>query len=341
MSKKLNKSLLVLTWIAIAIAAIVLVRMLKIYDICCTIVSLVSPIFFGYIFAWLLKPIHDKLSKRSTSRIGVGILIGVFVLIYALAIWKLVPIVIDNFDHVFSLIQEYIEKLKNLPYLKDLKDIPKVDFDVLISSCGSIISIVVQIVLIHVFGFYMLFNYNNINKFVKNLIPKKYKKLSLEYTKKLSTNMRSYIRGTIFDTLILFVISSILYAIIGLKYPIMLALFSAITNIIPFVGPYIGGIPAVLVGLSKSFNLGLITVGVIVLAQTIESNIINPMIMSKCIKVNPLLIVIALTIMGRFLGLVGMIFAVPILIVLKLSCEFIRKYKDIIRIQPTKKLKVQ
>lgn len=341
MSKKLNKSLVVLTWIVIVLATIILIRMLKIYDICCTIASLVSPILFGYIFAWLLKPIHEKLSKYFNSRISVGILIEIFVLVYALAIWKLIPIVVDNFDHMFTMFQEYFDKLKKLPYLKILNEIPKIDVDVLIASCGSIISVVVQIILIHVFGFYMLFNYENINKFIKNMIPKKYKKISLEYTKKLSTNMRAYIRGTLIDTIILFVISSALYAIIGLKYPIMLALFSAVTNIIPFIGPYIGGIPAVLVGLFKSFNLGLITVGVIVFAQTVESNIINPMIMSKCIKINPLLIIIALTIMGRFLGFVGMIFAVPILIVLKLTCEFVKKYKEVFKGIPSKKLKTQ
>ncbi len=179
----------------------------------------------------------------------------------------------------------------------------------------------------------MLYNYDTIKSYVKGLIPKKKLKLITDYTNKLSLNMRVYLRGTLIDTGILFVISFLLYLLIGLDYPFILALFSALTNIIPFIGPYIGGIPAVLVGLSGSLNLGIITLAVIIFAQTVESNFINPMIMSKCIKINPLLIVIALSIMGKFLGVIGMVFAVPILIVIKLTIEFIKKYKNNINLK--------
>lgn len=329
MLEKIKKNGYLLSWLLIIILSIIVIRLLKLYDICCTILTVVSPILFGYIFAWVLKPPYYKLAKKIGNRLAIGLFIALSVLIYCLVIWYLFPIILENAKSLVDISNAFIDKISSFSFLEDLKKYKTLDVSVLIDSCNNLLSFLGIFGLIHIFGFYMLYNYEQINSFLRKLIPLKYKRITLEYIRKLSSNMRLYIKGTLIDTFILFVISSILYAIIGLKYPIFLAAFSALTNIIPFIGPYIGGIPAVLVGLASSIKLGIITLGCIVFAQTVESNIINPYIMSKCIKVNPLLIVIALTVMGKFLGLLGMIFAVPTIIILKLTYDFLCKYKKI------------
>lgn len=329
MAEKTKRNVYILSWILIAILSIILVRLIKLYDIVCLILSLSSPILFGYIFAWILKPVFSKITKKTSERFSIAILIAITVAIYALLMWFLLPILIENASNLVNLVNGFVDELSKYTFLENLKNYTHLDAEIIISSCNNLISFFGIFALVHIFGFYMLYNYDRINNFLRSMIPMKYKRLTLEYVRKLSTNMRLYIKGTLIDTLILFVISSILYLAIGLKYPIFLAVLSAVTNIIPFVGPYIGGIPAVLVGLSSSTRLGIMTLGSVVLAQTVESNIINPMIMSKCIKVNPLLIVISLTIMGKFLGLFGMIFAVPMIIILKLTHNFIMKYKTV------------
>ena len=260
---------------------------------------------------------------------AIGSMILLTVGMYCLLIWYLLPILIENTSNLITTVNNFVATISEYPFLENLKNIGNIDVNVIIDSCSNLISFLGIFALIHIFGFYMLYNYDNINAFLRHMIPNRYRRITLEYIRKLSNNMRFYIKGTLIDTLILFIISSILYLVIGLKYPIFLAILSAITNIIPFVGPYIGGIPAVLVGLSSSVRLGIMTLASVILAQAIESNIINPMIMSKCIKVNPLLIVISLTVMGKFLGLFGMIFAVPIIIILKLTYEFLQKYKKL------------
>lgn len=329
MPKKLSDNLYYLSWILIFILFLVAVRLVKLYDIFCSLLKIVAPILFGYIFAWILFPLYKKINKKIDRRLSFALLIVFFIGLYALIIWKFLPILVDNFSNIVDLLKTYIDKFSEYPFLENLKGYSKVDVDVIINSCSNLISFIIEFALIHIFGFYILYSYDNVNAFLRSLIPSKFKKITLEYIRKLSSNMRFYIKGTIIDTLILFGISIVLYWAIGLEYPVIIALFSAITNIIPFVGPYIGGIPAVIIGLSTSLNLGLVTVGVIVFAQTLESNIINPMIMSKCIKVNPLLIMISLTIMGSFFGVFGMIFAVPIIIIFKITLEFVKKYKKV------------
>ncbi len=329
MSEKIKKNIYILSWILIFILSIVLFRLVKIYDICCLVLGVASPIIFGYIFAWVLEPIYHKMAKKMGTFLSLGLLIVATILIYCLLIWYLLPIVIENASSLITSLNGLLDDLSQYSFLEGLKNYAHLDIDVLIDSCNSLISFFGIFGLIHIFGFYMLYNYEYINSYLRKLIPVKYKRITLEYVRKLSTNMRLYIKGTLIDTFILFIISSVLYTVIGLKYSVFLAILASITNIIPFVGPYIGGIPAVLVGLTTSTNLGLMTLACVVLAQTLESNIINPVIMSKCIKVNPLLIVIALTVMGKFLGLFGMIFAVPTIIILKLTYNFLEKYKKI------------
>lgn len=329
MPKKLSDNLYYLSFILIAILGIVFLRLVKIYDIFCTIFGIIFPILFGYIFAWLLYPLSKRLNKKVDRRVSIVLIVLAFLLFYVLIIWKLIPIFLDNIGNLFDIFNVYQDKLAGYPFLEGIKNLKSLDIDVILDSCGNIISWLIEFVLVHIFGFYILYDYESINAFLRSMVPIKYKRIVLEYVRKMSLNMRIYIKGTLLDTAILFIISSFLYLVIGLEYPILLAGFSAITNIIPFVGPYIGGIPAVLVGLSKSIKLGLVTLGCIIFAQTVESNIINPMIMSKCIKVNPILIIISLSIMGKFFGLLGMLFAVPVIIIFKLTYEFVKKYKKV------------
>ena len=183
----------------------------------------------------------------------------------------------------------------------------------------------------HIFGIYILYHYDLIKALTKKQLPKKYKNIFLNFSKELSKNMRLFVKGTLIDTLLLFLLSFILFLIFGFKYSIILSLFISLTNIIPFIGPYIGGIPAVLLGLSISAKKGIIAFIIVLVCQLVESNIINPIIMSKVTKINPIIIVIAITFIGKFLGLLGMIFAVPILIFIKILYSYIIKYQEIIK----------
>lgn len=326
MQKKLYNSLYYLVLISIAILAIFLIRLIKLYDIFCIILDIFLPIFFGFIIAWLLKPIFKKMNKKLNKRLSFVILIALLIISYTLIIVLIVPMVIREGANLLSILNDFIPKLKRLPLLSGIENNFKIDPNFLLKYCNNAVSTVINFALAHIFGFYLLYNYNIMSTNAKKYLPIKYRDITLKFIRKLSVNMYVYIKGAFVDMLVLFIISAILFSIFKLKYAILLAIFCAITNIIPFVGPYIGGIPAVIVGLSSSIKLGLITLGIIILAQTLETSLINPLIMSKVVKINPLLIIIAVTIMGKFFGVIGMIFAVPVLILLKIVIEFINKY---------------
>ena len=121
---------------------------------------------------------------------------------------------------------------------------------------------------------------------------------------------------------LVFVVSTIGFFISGLKAPLLFGLFCGITDIIPYLGPYIGGIPAVVVGFSQSPITGIITLIAIVIVQFIEGNLLQPLIMSKQLKLHPVTIMLGLLIFGYFFGIVGMVVATPAIAAIKVIFTF-------------------
>ena len=125
----------------------------------------------------------------------------------------------------------------------------------------------------------------------------------------------------------MFTILSIIFSIIGLSSPILFALFCAITNIIPYIGPYIGGVPAILIGLTKSFRLGIVVTVVIMVVQSLENNIVQPLIVSKNVDLNPIYILIGVIIFSHFFGILGMIISTPFILILRSIINYYKKNK--------------
>ena len=127
---------------------------------------------------------------------------------------------------------------------------------------------------------------------------------------------------------LVFITQLIGFSIIGLEAPIIFAIFCALTDIIPYFGPYIGAIPAVIVGFAESPLVGLMTILVIFICQQLENNIYQPIIMGKTMKLHPITIMIGLLLFGHFLGILGMIIATPVIATIKVIYDFIQEQKE-------------
>lgn len=113
------------------------------------------------------------------------------------------------------------------------------------------------------------------------------------------------------------------FLIIGLDYAIILALVAAVTCIIPYIGPAIAIIPASIVALIDSpFMLVKLSM-VWIVVQTLEGQFVSPNIMGKTLNIHPLTIITVLIVMGKLLGLVGLILGIPIYAMIKVIVTFI------------------
>lgn len=309
----------ILIVLLIILVSIYVIRLLKLTGICCTILSIMSPLFFGYIISWILKPIVDKIK---VNRVLCTLIIYLlFIFIISLFLINIFPILIHESRNIYMIIKEYINNNKFLFNIVDslnLKNILSNVFKYFNNCFNNIFNIIMNIIYSLIFGFYFLISNNKKSFF--NFVPFKLRR-------NINNDLRLYIKSVLLDSLFIFIILFILFSIVGLSNPLIFASFCAITNIIPYIGPYIGGIPAILIGLSNSMNLGITVLIIILIVQLVENSFIQPIIVSKNVNLNPIYILIGIIVFGKYFGIIGMIISTPIVLIIRNVFEFYKKNK--------------
>ena len=154
-----------------------------------------------------------------------------------------------------------------------------------------------------------------INGFVQ-IIPVKGQDKAQQVLDTLGEQLRKWLKGTLFSMFVVFVLTAIGLAIIGIPLWLVLALLAGLISFIPNFGPMLALIPAVLVGLMDSPQTALIILGLYILIQFIESNFITTAIQKKLINMPPALILIAQLFMGSLTGAWGLILALPVILII-------------------------
>ena len=301
------------------ILSILVIKICKITGFCFTIINLVSPLFFGYIISWIVRPLIEKLKMHKIKPVISIIIIYIIMILIFIAI---LLILLPKFTYeVKNIITGINELINNNPILKKIKKI--LLNNILLTNIISNIKIPLK----NIVGVLSTIIYSLIISFFLSIKNIKIKKILVKYfpTKiitKINKNLRIFIKGTLIDMIVLFILTFLSFLIIKLPGSIIFASFIALTNIIPYIGPYIGGIPAVLIGFSVSYRIGFITLLIVITLQILESAFIQPYIMSKTLKLNPILIIMGLIIFGHFFGIVGMIFATPLVSIIKIFYDY-------------------
>lgn len=355
----LLKIIFILTIVVLIFICSKLLEDWKILSSIGNVLSVISPLFIGIGLAWLFDPFVSYLNKKGVSRILGAIFVYIIFLSFIYLLLRLmIPSItnqlndlaknVPNFiNYLKENIDKFFENLNNLGNYNftDIKisiydsinnlsrsltiDLPKTIMNVVSSIISGSVNLLIGLLI----GLYMLFDFDNVKKHLYSLIPKKYQDDTRTLLTRLNNNLKSYVHGTLLIMFILFVFQSIALAIAGLEAPMVFGLFCAVTNVIPYIGPYIGGIPAVIVGLSISPTTGIFVLIAIVLAQTLESYFLQPIVMGKTMKLHPVTIMLGLLLFGHFFGILGMILATPVISILKTIFQFFNeKYSIMERI---------
>ena len=342
-SHRTMKIFCILLCIACVYVALKVFQELKILKIILDILAILAPLFIGIIFAWIFNPIVSFLQKKGIKRVfSIIIVYVIFIGLLALLIGSILPILYDQIvsfaQSLPSLIQD-VEGLVNRLFNRfnsiDGLDISGIENSVMsqletfgnnlsstlpsyiINFIGTIISGITTFVIGLIIGFFILLRSDNVGDVLIGFIPKKWRNDVSSLTSTIDGSLRNYLNGVIIDAIVIFLICSFTFSVIGLRAPLLFAIFCAITNVIPYVGPYIGAVPAVIVGFSISPTTGFLTILAIAIIQFIEGNLLQEYIMSKTTKLNPVTIIIGLLIFGHFGGILGMIISTPILSIAK------------------------
>lgn len=310
--------------------------------------SILSPLFIGLVLAWLFNPLITWMQKHKIKRVfGALIVFIVLIGLLALMLVEIVPVIIEqvqtiNFGKITSDVQNWINNFTiegiDLTSTKEaiIKKITELasEFDAtsiiswITTAVSKIISGLGTFWLGLMVGFFLLIKFNEAPANLKLIIPTKYKKEVWGLLSRINYILNKFIRGTLYSSLIIFGATFIGLLILKVPAAIILAIFCAVTNVIPYIGPYIGAVPAIIIGFTVSPLTGILVIVILAVIQTIEGNILSPIIMGKTVKLSPVTILIGLLVFGYFLGMLGMIIATPIIAVIKEIILFYNeKYK--------------
>ena len=305
------------------------------------VTTLFSLVFLPFIIAGFLYYVFNPLvmfleTKLKLPRIW-GIVL-VFVLLIGLLTYtviSLVPRVITQLSDLIIAsgsivpeLQKWVDKLSANPAFKEI------DFKALINKANisymdilhnllsgvtfslsnvvnAIFKVVMILSLVPILLFYMLKDGKNMLPFLKKTLLKRDKLNIVSLLDDMNATISKYISGAAIDCLFIFVTVFIAYLIIGVPYAFLFAAFSAITNLIPYLGPYIGLIPVLFsIGFTDPVR-ALIAALVVLTLQQIDGNIIYPKVVGSAIEVHPVTIMVLMLVAGSLYGLIGMLVAVP------------------------------
>lgn len=315
---------LVLILVAV-ILVVFLIKYLNIFKYLGSLFTVLIPLFIGFVYAWIFNPLIVKLNKKVNRNIICIFLFLLFILLFSMFIYYLVPMFYKEIMEFIELLPGVLSKIEikvETIGLRDMLD-KLISFVVnslpnyFISFVKGTFKYVGVIVIGLILGLYMSFDYERIVSYVYGIVPKKYKCVVINLSQDVSSTVRRCVNGTLLVAGSVFILDSICFMFIKLDNAILLGMICGITDLIPYVGPYIGGAIAVLVGFTESKRLGIMCLIICLVVQCIENYVLQPIIMSKSIKMSPILIIVGLLVFGKFLGIFGMIMATPILAMLK------------------------
>lgn len=182
---------------------------------------------------------------------------------------------------------------------------------------GNVVSTIAMIFMALVVAFWLSMDFPKFHREIMIIAgPQKAEELEIMGAV-FSRAMGGYVKGLLITSACTGVLAGVGFFLLGLPYAGLLGLMTGILNIIPFVGPWIGGAIAALVGLFVTPLTALIAVIITVVAQQITDTFISPKVMQSAVAVHPLLVILGLSVGGALGGVVGMIFVVPLIAAVK------------------------
>ena len=342
LSSKVLKILYFLLLAALCYFVIIIFKETGIFPFIKTILKVVFPLFIGLLIAWLFEPFIKWLEGKGVKRIiGAVITYIIIFLILYLVLSSLIPLLVEQIKeiirmspNIFDKVREWTSSLFNKIEANSPLDISNIKGEIFSSinnfasnltttMPGNLLGFVTRMfsffgtfVLGLIIGFFLIVNFDSSGKLIY-LVPKKYRTVTSSIMNEVNGSLRSYVKGAVIDSALIFVLSSLGLWLCGLKAPLLFGLFCGLTNIIPYAGPYIGGVPAVIVGLTQSPMTGIFCLIVIAIIQFLEGNFLQPLIMAKTTKLHPVTILLGLLVFGHFFGIIGMLISTPLIAVFK------------------------
>lgn len=184
---------------------------------------------------------------------------------------------------------------------------------------GTILEVLLIFILAPLLALYLLIDLPHLQRDVLNLVPEGSRQEFADVGSKMGRAVGGFFRGQLFVALIVFVLSSLGFRLIGLPFWLVIGAIAGVTNLIPLVGPFIGGALGFLVGaFSQGIGKGFAAIVVALVVQQVDNHIISPNVMKRTVQLHPVTVMLGLLLGGTLGGFWGILLAVPAIAVTKI-----------------------
>jgi predicted PurR-regulated permease PerM len=295
----------------------------------------------GGVLAYLLYHPVRLVEAQGIKRVWVIIMIYVLIIaLVILALWFAIPHLVNELSGLVQVLPEYTEKARELADRINGMHLPgKLDqimqenmtkienhiYHVLksfIAGFYTLLSKALIIIFAPILAFYILIDWEKIRDAFLKLLPPAARREITVLAGQIDQVVIEFIKGHLLVALCVGVLIGLAAALMEVRFALLIGIISGISELVPYFGPLLGGIPAVGLALSQSLHHGLYMALAIIIIQQIESHIITPKILGDRLGMHPLLIVFALLAGGKLWGVGGMLIAVPLTAALNIILSY-------------------
>ena len=300
--------------------------------------TILIPLLLGGVLYYVSEPLQRFMEKKGAPRwlsistiliVLIGLLAGFLALIgepisnqvnnlvknapyISNQIEEIADYVLDNREHLPPQIEDFVNSISS-----SIQDITVTASKYLVTIVSGAVTATFTLILVPFFFVFMLKDHEKFAPNIYDLFEGERREWIKETLEKIDHVLRSYVQGQVLISLILASMMFVGYQIIGLEYTLLLTIFAFFMNMIPFIGPWVSLVPALLVALLQDPILVVWVCVITLVAQQVESNLITPNIMGKSLDIHPLTVISIVLAAGNIAGFIGILVAIPTYAVLK------------------------
>ena len=298
--------------------------------------NMLVPVFAAIVIAYLLDGLISNIGRLKIPRnIALPVVFIIFMIGLLAIVTLLLPMLSKQIAQMLqelpSLIVNSQKELKRMPerypelfsqsqvteiiaFLKsEISRLGKYAVSISIASVKSVITLVVYLVLVPLLVFFFLKDKLKILEWFRFFLPENIR-LTTEVWHEVNQQVSNYVRGKIWEIIVVWVVSYITFTLLGLKFSLLVSLAVGLSVLAPYIGATVMFFPVVMVGFFQwgfSYHLLWLIIAYLIL-QALDGNLLAPLLLSGVVDLHPIAIIVALLIFGGIWGLWGLFFAIPL-----------------------------
>lgn len=296
------------------------------------VTDVLAVIFFGTIIASAISPVVDKLEKERIPRVLGALLIYILILLlFSFLIYIVVPPTIAQISKLSErlplLLQNYLGSL-DLPqdvFTQVRESLANASSNVLGWLFG-VLGGVGNVLFVFIISFYLTVEDEAIKELFRTALPNHCQQYIVDLINRSQKTLSQWLKAQLTLMFSIGILTFLALFFLNIPHALALGVLAGILEIIPFVGPVIAAVPAIIFALDISPITALITLGLFIAIQQVESQVLTPIVMKRAFEINPVLVLIALFVGAKLGGIVGILASVPLLaLILEFSKDYYAK----------------